>query len=44
MAASFYGESKRVSNRLIKEELGVGLRHPTYREGLVALRAAGEGP
>ena len=44
MAASFYGESKRVANRLIKDELGVRLRHPTYREGLKALRAAGEGP
>jgi nucleoside-diphosphate-sugar epimerase len=44
MAASFYGESKRVANRLIKDELGVRLRHPTYREGLAALRAAGEGP
>ena len=44
MAASFYGESKRVSNRLIKDEFGVRLRYPTYREGLEALRAAGEGP
>jgi nucleoside-diphosphate-sugar epimerase len=44
MAASFYGESKRVSNRLIKEELGVRLRHPTFREGLKALHAAGGGP
>ncbi len=44
MAASFYGESKRASNRLIKDELGVRLRYPTYREGLQALRAAGEGP
>lgn len=44
MAASFYAESRRVSNRLIKDELGVELRYPTYREGLAALRAAGEGP
>ena len=44
MAASFYGESKRVSNRLIKDELGVRLRYPSYREGLAALWAAGEGP
>jgi dTDP-4-dehydrorhamnose reductase len=44
MAASFYGESKRVSNRLIKNEFGVRLRYPTYREGLHALRAAGEEP
>lgn len=40
MAASFYAESKRVSNRLIREELGVRLAHPTYREGLAAILAA----
>lgn len=39
MAASFYAESKRVSNRRIKEELGVALAHPTYREGLRATLA-----
>jgi nucleoside-diphosphate-sugar epimerase len=44
MPSSFYAECKRVSNRLIKAELGVELRYPTYREGLQALRAAGEGP
>jgi nucleoside-diphosphate-sugar epimerase len=43
MAASFYAECKRVSNRRIKEELGVTLRHPTYREGLRAIHEAGEG-
>ncbi|GJD94379.1 SDR family oxidoreductase [Methylobacterium iners] len=37
MARSFYGENKRVRNRLIREELGVALAHPTYREGLAAL-------
>lgn len=37
MARSFYGENKRVRNRLIREELGVGLAYPTYREGLAAL-------
>jgi nucleoside-diphosphate-sugar epimerase len=37
MALSFYGESKRVSNRRIKEELGVRLKWPTYREGLAGL-------
>ena len=37
MALSFYGESKRVSNRRIKEELGVRLKGPTYREGLKGL-------
>jgi nucleoside-diphosphate-sugar epimerase len=42
MARSFYAENKRVSNRLIKEELGVRLSYPTYREGLRALYEAGE--
>tara|TARA_R110000868_G_scaffold175917_2_gene413188 strand:- start:1000 stop:1857 length:858 start_codon:yes stop_codon:yes gene_type:complete len=37
MAKSFYAESKRVSNRRIREELGVTLKYPTYREGLQAL-------
>ncbi len=37
MARSFYGESKRVSNRRLKEELGWKPRHATYREGLQAL-------
>ncbi len=39
MARSFYGESKRVSNRRIREELGWEPRYPTYREGLAALAA-----
>ena len=43
MALSFYGENKRVSNALIKQELGVTLTYPTYREGIDALYAAGEG-
>ena len=38
MARSFYAESKRVSNRLIRDELGVVLRYPSYREGLAALK------
>ncbi|HTN98511.1 MAG TPA: SDR family oxidoreductase, partial [Nordella sp.] len=37
MAKSFYAESKRVSNKRIKEELGYRLLYPTYREGLSAL-------
>ena len=41
MARSFYAESKRVSNRRIREELGVALACPTYREGLRAILAAG---
>jgi len=40
MARSFYAESKRVRNDLIKSELGVALKYPTYREGLAALLAA----
>jgi hypothetical protein len=43
MGLSFYGESKRVRNVKLKRELGVTLRYPTYREGLRALFAAGEG-
>jgi nucleoside-diphosphate-sugar epimerase len=37
MAASFWAESKRVSNARIKSALGVELAYPTYREGLSAL-------
>jgi nucleoside-diphosphate-sugar epimerase len=44
MARSFFSESKRVRNDLIRRELAVRLRYPTYREGLSALRAEGEGP
>jgi nucleoside-diphosphate-sugar epimerase len=44
MAQSFFSESKRVGNALIRRELGVRLRYPTYREGLTALHAGGEGP
>lgn len=40
MARSFYAESKRVDNSLMKQELGVTLRYPTYRAGLDALFAA----
>ncbi|MCW5716037.1 MAG: SDR family oxidoreductase [Bauldia sp.] len=43
MARSFYGENKRVANGKMKAELGVRLRYPTYREGLAALLAEGEG-
>ena len=34
MAKSFYAENKRVSNDLIKSELGVKLLYPTYKSGL----------
>ncbi|UWQ49710.1 SDR family oxidoreductase [Leisingera caerulea] len=37
MARSFYGENKRVRNRRIRDELGVELLYPTYREGLRAV-------
>lgn len=43
MGLSFYGESKRVSNRRIREELGYRFAFPTYREGLADLLARGEG-
>jgi hypothetical protein len=39
MAASFWAESKRVRNHRIKQDLGVDLLYPTYREGLRALTA-----
>jgi nucleoside-diphosphate-sugar epimerase len=42
MARSFYAESKRVSNRRIREELGVRLRWPDYRSGLAGLLEAGD--
>jgi nucleoside-diphosphate-sugar epimerase len=41
MARSFYADNKRVSNALIKAELGVRLRYPDYRAGLAAILAAG---
>ena len=37
MARSFYMDNRRVCNQRIKQELGVRLRHPSYREGLRAL-------
>ena len=40
MARSFYDDNKRVSNRRIKDELGVRLAYPDYRSGLKALLAA----
>jgi nucleoside-diphosphate-sugar epimerase len=43
MALSFYQDNKRVRNARIKDELGVTLRFPTYRDGLEALHALGEG-
>ena len=37
MARSFYAENKRVSNQLIKSELGVDLSYPDYKVGLESL-------
>lgn len=37
MALSFYGETKRISNRAIRTTLGVRLRYPTYRAGMTAI-------
>jgi hypothetical protein len=37
MARSFYDDNKRVSNALIKSELGALLRYPNYRAGLAAM-------
>ena len=39
MARSFYDDNKRVSNRLIKTELGMRLRYPDFRAGLAAILA-----
>ena len=41
MARSFYRDNKRVSNRRIKDELGVTLTYPDYRLGLRALLPEG---
>nr|MCH9765454.1 NAD(P)-dependent oxidoreductase [Alphaproteobacteria bacterium] len=37
MAQSFYCENKRVRNDRIKDDLGVQLTYPSYREGLTAI-------
>lgn len=39
MARSFYDDNKRVSNRLVKTELGAILRYPNFRAGLAAILA-----
>lgn len=43
MARSFWADNRRVRNTRLKQDLGVQLRYPTYREGLTALFEAGEG-
>ena len=39
MAASFYADNKRIRNARMRQELGVALKFPTYREGLRAILA-----
>ena len=41
MAREFWADNKRIDNRRIRNELGVRLTYPTYREGLEAIFAAG---
>ena len=43
MARSFYDDNRRVSVDKLRRELGYRWLYPTYREGLGALAAAGEG-
>ena len=43
MAREFYADNKRVSIAKAKAELGFAPAYPTYREGLTALAAMGEG-
>ena len=42
MARSFYADSRRICNARIKQELGVVLRYPSYREGLRSILELGE--
>lgn len=37
MGLSFWMDNRRVSNRRVREELGVQLAHPDYRSGLLAV-------
>ncbi|MGJ5175854.1 NAD-dependent epimerase/dehydratase family protein [Bradyrhizobium oligotrophicum] len=43
MARSFYASNRRIRNIRAKQDLGLVFAHPTYRAGLDALWAAGEG-
>lgn len=43
MARSFYASNRRVRNARAKHDLGLDFAYPTYRAGLDALWAAGEG-
>ena len=40
MQRSFWDDDRRIDNGRIKEELGLRLKYPSYREGLAALRGA----
>ena len=40
MARSFYAENKRVNNKKAKQEFGITLKYPSYRQGLQALLEA----
>jgi hypothetical protein len=39
MATSFYADNKRIRNARLRQDLGVALKFPTYREGLRAILA-----
>lgn len=43
MARSFYATNNRISNARMRCDLNINLTYPTYRDGLKALWAAGEG-
>lgn len=42
MAQTFWADNKRVSNRLLHDELGAELAYPSYRDGLQALLSKSE--
>jgi nucleoside-diphosphate-sugar epimerase len=42
MALSFWAENRRVANAITRQALGIAWRHPSYREGLRAILAAGD--
>jgi nucleoside-diphosphate-sugar epimerase len=44
MAVSFYSANRRVRNSRLKDDLGVRLIYPTYREGLTAIVGLNDGP
>jgi nucleoside-diphosphate-sugar epimerase len=41
MAASFYADNKRIRNARLRQDLGLTLKFPTYRDGLRAIAAVG---